>query len=455
LTDLGGKVSIKFDPLIEGLAWEVRMPLAARHRIRAFRAGLATIAAGLLGAGLLSAMPAGATTSAGPARVPLIWLPAPRSASGTAVSTAVTAVTPWGAMSGTTSILRTLPDGSDQGDSTAQRWLPTGLGRWVRQPLPQPAGTSFGQGVGLTNLAEVGGSWDTDGLADDDVAVRWPATGGRGTVIGATDSRVTAVGPDGTWGVQTDLPGYRTIAANAELVARDGTRTPIDTGARLTTIVSIADRHTALVTLIDGVGQGTTSTPAVWRDGQLKSLPVFSIALGYPDCVSDILANGSVAYSGISDVSGSFQEVAQVHRGGVPGTEVPLDLRDGSGSVACDGKDTVAADGSVGGTLQLPGEQLSQATIWRGGEPDQLPLQPGELSTTVVALQSATFAIVRGQLTAGGQDLWAWRHGRVIPLTVPSGYSVASVVTVTASGLVVANLKDGAGLSHPAAWLVP
>ena len=59
-------------------------------------------------------------------------LPAPRSAPGTAVSTSVTAVTPWGAMSGTTSILRTLPDGSDQGDSTAQRWLPTGPGRWRR-----------------------------------------------------------------------------------------------------------------------------------------------------------------------------------------------------------------------------------------------------------------------------------------------------------------------------------
>ena len=131
------------------------MPLVARHR---FRAGLATIAAALLGAGLLCAPSAGAATSAGPARVPLIWLPAPRSATGTAVSTSVTAVTPWGAMAGTTSILRTLPDGSDQGDSTAQRWLPTGPGRWRRQPLPQPAGTSFGQGVGLTDLAEVGGS---------------------------------------------------------------------------------------------------------------------------------------------------------------------------------------------------------------------------------------------------------------------------------------------------------
>ena len=438
------------------------MPLVTRHR---FRAGLTATAAALLGAGLLaaapagtaqaSASPAGSTASAGPAGVRLIWLPAPRSAAGTAVSTSVTAVTPWGAMSGTTSILRTLPDGSDQGDSTAQRWLPAGSGHWLRQQLPQPAGTSFAQGVGLTDLAEVGGSWDTDGLADDDVAVRWPATGGPGTVIGDTDSRVTAVGPDGTWGVQTDLPGFRSIAASAELVARDGTRTPIDTGARLNTIVSIADRHTALLTLIDGVGEGTTSTPAVWRDGQLKSLPVFSIALGFPDCVSDILSDGSVAYSGISDTGGNIERIAQVHRGGVPGTEVPLDLRGGAGSVACDGRDTVATDGSVGGTLQLPGENLSQATIWRAGEPTQLPLQPGESSAAVAALQSATFAIVRGQLTAGGQDLWAWRHGRIIPLAVPSGYTVASVVTVTASGLVVANLKDGAGLSHPAAWLVP
>jgi hypothetical protein len=420
---------------------------------RTFRGGLAAVAAVLLGAGVLAAAPAEATSTA-PGVQPM-WLPVPRAGAGTALSTSVTAVTSWGAMSGTTSLLRTLPDGSSQGDSTAQRWLPAGPRRWLRQQLPEPAGTSFAQAVGLTNLAEAGGSWITDGVQGDDVAVRWPLTGGAGTVIGGTDSRVTAVGPDGTWGVQTDVPGYRTIAANAELVARDGTRTAIDTGARLSTVVSIADRHTALLTLIDGVGEGTTSTPAVWRDGQVKSLPVFSIALGYPDCVSDILPDGSVAYSGIGDVNGSYQEIAQVHRGGVPGTEVPLDLRGGGGSVACDGRDTVAADGSVGGTLQLPGQTLSQATIWRDREPTQLPLQPGELSSTVVALQSATFAIVRGQLTAGGQDLWAWRHGRVIPLAVPSGDTVANVVTVTPAGLVVANLKDGLGLSHPVAWQVP
>ena len=62
------------------------MPLVPRHR---FRAGRATIAAALLGAGLLSATSAGATTSAGPAGVPLIWLPTPRSATGTAVSTSL------------------------------------------------------------------------------------------------------------------------------------------------------------------------------------------------------------------------------------------------------------------------------------------------------------------------------------------------------------------------------
>jgi hypothetical protein len=354
------------------------------------------------------------------------------------------------------SVVRTLPDGSSQGDSTAQRWLPAGPRRWVRQQLPQPAGTSSGTAAGLTSLAEAGGSWVTDGPQGDDVAVRWPTAGGPGKVIGGTDSRVTAVGPDGTWGVQTDVLGFRTIAATAELVTRDGTRTPVAAGARLSTVVSIADRHTALVTLTDGAGQGTTTTPAVWRDGRLQQLPVSTVAaLGVRDCVSDVLPDGTVAYSGLSHVNGSYQYVVRVHRGGIPGTEVPLDLRGGGGSVACDGRDTVAPDGSAGGFLQLPGQALAQATIWHGTEPAQLPLQPGELSATVVALRSATFAVVRGQLTAGGQDLWAWRDGQVIPLTVPSGCNVASVVTITPVGLVVANLKDSSGLSHPVAWQIP
>jgi hypothetical protein len=423
--------------------------LVSRHW---FHGGLAAAAAALLGAGLLGAAPAGAAIAPG---VRAVLLPVPRAAAGTALSTSVVAVTPLGAMAGTTSSLRTLPDGSSAGDSNAERWLPAGPRTWIRQQLPRPPGTTDAKAAGLTDLAEVGGSWDTDGTQDDDVAVRWPLTGGAGTVIGGIDSRVTAVGPDGTWGVQTDVPGYRTIAATVELVDRSGTRTPIDTGARLSFISSIADRHTALLTLISGVGYGTTGTPAVWQDGQLQQLPVFSSPLAPPDCVSQILPDGSVAYSGIRYVNGSYQEVAQVHRGGVPGTEVSLDLRGGSGSVACGGPDTVAADGSVGGTLALPGQTASQATIWSGTEPTQLPLQPGETSSTVVALQSATFAIAAGQLASGGQDLWAWHHGKVIPLTIPSGYTLVNVVALTPRGLAVANLQDAAGLSHPAAWQIP
>jgi hypothetical protein len=421
---------------------------------RWFHGGLVAAAAALLGVGLLGAAPAGATIAPG---VRAVLLPAPPAAAGTALSTSVVAVTPLGAMAGTTSSLQTLPDGSFMGDSNAERWLPAGPRTWIRQQLPRPPGTTDAKAAGLTDLAEVGGSWDTDGAQGDDVAVRWPLTGGAGTVIGGIDSRVTAVGPNGTWGVQTDVPGYRTIAATAELVARNGTRTPMDADAdaRIITITSIANQHTALLTLISGVGYGTTGTPAVWQDGQLQQLPVFSSLLALPDCVSQILPDGSVAYSGIRYVNGSYQQVAQVHRGGVPGTEVPLDLRGGSGSVACDGPDTVAADGSVGGTLALAGQTASQATIWTGTEPTQLPLQPGETSSTVVALQSATFAIAAGQLASGGQDLWAWHQGRVIPLTIPSGYTLVNVVALTPLGLAVANLQDAVGLSHPAAWQIP
>jgi hypothetical protein len=409
-------------------------------------------AAALLVLGMLGSAPALAATAPG---VQAALLPVPSAGAGTTLSTSVVAVTPLGAMAGTTSVQRTLPDGSTEGNSTAQRWLPAGPRTWARQQLPQPAGTTYATAAGLTDLAEVGGSWVTDGAQGDDTAVRWPVSGGAGTVIGDVDSRVTAVGPNGPWGVQTDVPGFRTIAATAELVARDGTRTAINTGSRLSTITSIADQHSALLNLVDGVGFGSTSTPAVWRDGQLARLPVFTGPLAPPDCVSKILPDGTVAYSGIAHVGGSYQQVAQVHRGGVPGREVPLDLRGGTGSVACGGPDTVASDGSVGGTLALPGQAGSRATIWHGTTPAQLPLLPGETSSAVAALQSATFAVVRGQLANGGEDLWVWRGGAVIPLTIPADYTAGNVVALTARGLAVANLRDTAGLSRPAAWQIP
>ncbi len=405
------------------------------------RGGLVAAVPALLVFGMLGAAPA--LASPAPA-VQAVLLPVPAAGAGTASSTTVVAVTPLGATAGTTSIQ------GGAADSTAQRWLPIGPGRWIRQQLPQPAGTTHATAAGLTDLAEVGGSWVTDAQGDD-AAVRWPVTGGAGTVIGGA-SRVTAVGPDGTWGVQTD--GVPSISATAELVARDGTRTPISTGARLSTVAYIADRHTALIALEDGVGFGTTITPAVWRDGQLQRLPVFDTPLTLRDCVSKILPDGTVAYTGIAHVGNGFPKVVQVHRGGVPGSEVPLDLEGGTGNVACGGPDTVAADGSVGGNLTLPGQTGARATIWRGTAPTQLPLQAGETSSDVAALWSGSFAVVRGQLAGGGEDLWAWRDGTVIPLTIPAGYTLGDIVGLTGLGLVVGNLHDAAGHSRPAAWQI-
>jgi hypothetical protein len=409
---------------------------------RGLRGGLVA-ASVLLAFGVLGRAPALAASEPG---VQAVLLPVPAAGAGGVSSTTVVAVTPLGAMAGTTSV-----QGSTVQDSMAQRWLPIGPGRWIRQQLPQPAGTSHATAAGLTDLAEVGGSWVTDAQGDD-AAVRWPATGGTGTVIGGA-SRVTAVGPDGTWGVETD--SVPTIAATAELVARDGTRTPISTGSRLSTVAFIADQHTALIALEDGVGFGTTITPAVWRDGQLQRLPVFVTPLTSRDCVSKILPDGTVAYSGLARIASGLAKVVQVHRGGVPGSEVPLDLEGGTGNVACGGPDTVAADGSVGGNLTLPGQAGARATIWRGTTPTQLPLQEGETSSDVAALRSETFAVVRGQLAGGGEDLWAWRNGAIIPLTIPAGYTLGDIVGLTGLGLVVGNLQDAAGHSRPAAWQIP
>ncbi|HEX3922547.1 MAG TPA: hypothetical protein VHY31_09705, partial [Streptosporangiaceae bacterium] len=124
---------------------------------RRFHGGLAAAAAALLGAGLLGAAPAGATIAPG---VRAVLLPVPHAAAGTALSTSVVAVTPLGAMAGTTSSLRTLPDGGFVGDSNAERWLPAGPRTWIRQQLPRPPGTTDAKAAGLTDLAEVGGSWD-------------------------------------------------------------------------------------------------------------------------------------------------------------------------------------------------------------------------------------------------------------------------------------------------------
>jgi hypothetical protein len=86
----------------------------------------------------------------------------------------------------------------------------------MRRQLLRPPGTTNTKAVGLTDLAGVGGSWNTDGIQGDDVAVRWPLTGGAGTVIGNVDSRVAAVGTDDTPCVYNNSPPYRTIAATVE-----------------------------------------------------------------------------------------------------------------------------------------------------------------------------------------------------------------------------------------------
>jgi hypothetical protein len=412
---------------------------------RGLRGCLVAAASGLLVFGILGRAPALAASA--PA-VQAVLLPVPAAGAGTTSSTTVVAVTPLGAMAGTT-----VTQSSTAGNSTAQRWLPIGPGRWIRQQLPQPTGTTYAAATGLTDLAEVGGYWRTGGAQGGDVAVRWPVTGGAGTVIGDAGSSVTAVGPDGTWGVQTNVTA--TISATAELVARDGTRTPINTGARYSTVISIADKHTALLSLENGVGYGSTLTPAVWRDGQLQQLPVFATPLTGRACASEILPDGTVAYSGLARVGSSYAKVVQVHHGGVPGSEVPLDLKGGSADVACEGPDTVASDGSVGGNLTLPGQTGARATIWRGTEPTQLPLQAGETSSDVVALQPGNFAVIHGQLAGGGEDLWTWRNGTVIPLAIPAGYTLKNIVDLTGLGLVVGNLQDASGNSTPAAWQIP
>jgi hypothetical protein len=398
---------------------------------------------------------AGATAAAGTAvvvrpAVAATLLPVAQPPAGQSFSTTVSGVSSLGLVSGTTFVSGTGPDGSPIYTSIPQRWLPTGVARWTRQQLPLPAGTTTATTAGITELGEVGAT--ATSAAGVEHAVRWSVSGRTSTALGGDGTEVNAVGPNGPWGVLTYDPEFGGIVATSELVARDGTRTSlsgpdVDLGY-YRQVTSIASGHVATVAVGSGVGWGRQVRTVLWQDGRTLTLPAVGGPLIGRACFTSVLRDGSVAYSGAGGMG--------VHVGGVPGTNVTLDMNGGFGVVACDGPDTIARDGSsvvVGGQLTPPGETV-QPAIWRDGTPTLIPLPGDAITGRVAALASGSRAVVLGNNAENEQQAYVWHDGTITPLTVPAGMAVSDIVAFTDLGLVVGNLVRAGvgGQARPVAW---
>ncbi|MGK5683396.1 hypothetical protein [Actinoplanes sp. URMC 104] len=390
---------------------------------------LAIVAVPLLVAGGVSA------PAAPPLRGEL--LPAP---AGVASVTAVD-VSPFGVVAGTA-------------DGLPQRWARAPRGGWLRHQLALPEGATSGTVAGVTDLGEAAGAVTVGGASR---AVRWSVSGRSATLVPGI--RVDAVGPTGPWGVFT---GGAEPLGESDLVARDGTRTPLrgtpelDAGYRRT-VASVGGPRTALVWVTDGIGRGITARPVLWRDGATLRLPVVSSFLLSPACVSRVLPDGSVVASGYSNDGGTIAYQLVKHVGGVPGTDVVLGRATASGQpvagLTCDttqtSANTLASDGGVAGRVD------QQAAYWTpGGEVQLVPLAEGERSATGVAAASGGRMVIRSEGEDGTVRLSLWQAGVRTALAAPEGWSVSAVVELTDAGLLVAQVSNADGTVRPAAWRI-
>ena len=338
---------------------------------------------------------------------------------------------------------------NDAGGTLAERWQPGGP-VYLRQRLTAPARLPYATATGVTDRGEAGGN------AFDAVsrtgAYRWRASGRGATALVAEPSAVSAVGP-GEWLVnQGDYFG-----STSAIVARDGTVTPITglpTGTG-TGGMSLGGPQTALVAVRDGIGQGSISTPYVWEAGASQALPVNSSFWFGPACVSDLLPDGSVAYSGLWLRSGGPppQQIG-VLRGGVGGTTVTLQLPPGATHASLgkcgEAGDTLSADGYAVGHAY---GAATEAVVWSPDGTAVLPgLREGESSSSAVAVASGGRAVLLVTTTAGPVP-YLWQDGTRTPLRVPAGWTVSGIVELTESGLVVGNLTSTDGQQvRPVVW---
>lgn len=424
--------------------------------------------AGVLGALGAAAVPAAAVPSGAARAVPGVLLPVPPAAPGEQVSVTAVDVSPGGVVAGVVRVSTTGPDGTPAVSEAPQRWARApraqepragrlGAG-WLRQRLALPAGATSGTVVGLDDRGAAAGAVTVEGVSR---AAAWSRDGRSATLIGEAGSRVSAVGPDGTAGVFT--AGSDLISGNAELVTRDGFRTPlrgtpeIEAGHRRT-VSSVGGPGTALVWVAAGIGRGTQGRPVLWQNGATVRLPVISSVFLGAACVSRTSPGGDVVASGYTVEAGTVGFVMVRHVGGAPGTEVVLARAAGPGEpvggIVCGPDqvpDAVAPDGGIAGYLTQAGER--RAAYWDGGDvPTVVPPAAGERSAAGVAVAGGARMVIQAEGEDGGTRLSLWHGGVRTPLAAPDGWSVTSVVELTEAGLLVANVRDAAGTVRPAAW---
>ncbi len=385
-------------------------------------------------------------------------LPIPAVRPGQQLTVTAVDVSPLGVVTGNAQVITTAPDGTTSYADRPQLWA-SPRDDWRRRPLTLPNGATAGLVAGLTDRGEAAGTLTYDGVTR---AARWSADGRTATIIGTDRSRTDAVGPHGPWGVSTAGDGL--LAGEAELVARDGTRTPLrgtpelDAGYRRN-VGSIGGPDTALIWVTNGIGQGTNAGPVLWQAGATVRLPVFSSVFLGPACVSRVRADGSVVASGYSHTGGTPRWLLLRHTGGVPGTDVVLSEATSSGQtiggLSCTpglASNSLAADGGIAG-FRTDAEGRRTAAYWNAADVvTTVPLAAGERSAAGVAAASGGRMVILAEAEDGSTSVSLWRDGVRTPLPAPRGWNVASVVELTDAGLLVANLRNEAGTLRPAAW---
>ena len=386
-------------------------------------------------------------------------LPVPAAGPGRQLTVTAVDATPRGVVAGTVHVTTTNPDGTQSASDLPQRWVPIPRGGWLRQRIALPAGATSGTVTGLTDRGEAGGAVTLDGVSR---AARWSADGRSATLIGDAGSRVSAVGPNGPWGVFTG-GGTVVLQGGSELVTRGGARTQLSGTAELDagynrTVSSIGGPGIALVWVINGIGRGTTGRPVLWQQGATVLLPVIDVVLLTPACVSPVQADGSVVASGYSVTAGTVSFVLVRHVGGVPGTDVVLSRATASGqplgSLTCGSSrmsDSLATDGGVAGFISDADGQ--HAAYWNAANvATVVPLAAGEESATGVAVARGGRMVIQAKDADGTAHLSLWRDGIRTPLPAPDGWTVTSVVELTDAGLLVANVQNTTGTVRPAVW---
>ncbi|GAA1654590.1 hypothetical protein [Actinoplanes couchii] len=407
---------------------------------------------------LVATMTAAPSAAAAPVRGHL--LPIPAAGPGGQLTVTGVDVSPLGVVGGTARVTTTGPDGNTSIVETPYRWAAVPRLGWQKQRLTLPAGATSGAVTAVTDLGEAAGEVTVGGVTR---ATRWSVSGRTATLIGPDRSRAAAVNPAGdTWGVQTN--GTDAISGTSELVRRDGTRTPLsgtpelDAGYRRN-VISVGADGSALVAVINGAGQGTTARPVLWKNGASVLLPVFGTPYLGVACVSRIQTDGSVIASGYVVTNGLPRYLLLRHTGGVPGTttilsEATVPAGPVSGLVCPSGQtvNNLAADGGIAGWVS-DSSGVRTAAYWdAAGTRTVVPLAAGERSAQGVVAATGARMVILADGADGTPQMSLWHNGARTPLPSPPGWTIRSVVELTDTGLIIANVQNPDGTIRPAAW---